>query len=565
MKNGRLPEAADALDAALKLAPNDREYLSNREMVRQQMVAIHVDRGNQLLQAHESVAAMGEFRQALSIDPQSEYARQRLQDLDPVPAASNRSAAISPALSVVRDSRPVVVSPLGGFHDFHLKGSARTVLEQIATAFGIKLVFDESVSNKIIRFDMEGADFFSAFREAATLAHVFWVPLTPKQVMLFNDTQQLRREYERTVSATFYMSDATTPQELTDVVNMLRTLFDVRFAVAQPANNSVVLRAPTATIEAASKVLDNFLIRKPQVNLNIQVFAVSQMMTRALGVSTPTTFQAINVGEAALALLGQGNVQNLINQLISSGGINAANSQGLASLLAQLQNQQSNSILQTLATTPFATFGGGKTLFAIPFTGTTVNAQLNQSDLESLQTVMLRASQNNPATLKIGERYPILNASFAPIFNTPAISSVIANGSYAAPFPSVSYEDLGLSLKVTPQILSDSTITLKIEMQIKALAGQSLNGVPVLSNREYTASMSVLDGTTTAVAGIITQSEQKSLSGLPGFSAIPGFGLLTSTHSKQIDYEELLIVITPNIVSPARSRDEGAEVWVPAT
>ena len=43
----------------------------------------------------------------------------------------------------------------------------------------------------------------------------------------------------------------------------------------------------------------------------------------------------------------------------------------------------------------------------------------------------------------LGERFPVLNASYAPIFNSPQISQVLGNQSYVPPFPSVSYEDLG--------------------------------------------------------------------------------------------------------------------------
>lgn len=565
IKENKLDAAADALDDALKLAPDVAKYVAKREMIRQQLIAIDIQRGNELLGANEVSAAIAQFRQALTLDPHNEYALQRLQDTMPLRPATPPIAPLSRSLQVVAESKPVVLSPQPGYKDFHLKGSARSILEQLATGFGMKVVFDESVSSKQVRFDMDAADFFSAFREAAKLAHAFWVPLTPKQLIVFNDTPTLRRQYEHTVSATFYLSDATTAQEVTEVVNMLRTLFDVRFAVAQPSNNSVVVRAPTAIVEAATKVLDNFFSRKPQVSLDVQVFDVSQTLMSQLGLTVPTQFQAINVGAAALALLGQGNVQNLINQLISSGGINAAGSTALQSLLSQLQNQQSNSLLQTLSQTPFTTFGGGKTLFAVPVSPVTATAQLSKSDLQSLEDITLRASQGNAATLKIGERYPILNASFAPIYNTPAIASVIQNGSYAAPFPSITYEDLGLSLKATPQVLSDGTINLKIELQIKALTGQSYNGVPVLSNREFTASMSVFDGSTTAVAGFITQEEQRNLSGLPGFSAIPGLGLLTSAPSKNLMYDEILIVITPTIISPARAPADGAEVWVPAS
>lgn len=564
IKKEQLPEAADALDEAVKLDPTVSEYQHTREMVRQQRVAIHVKRGDELLGTGQTVAAAGEFQQALAVDPNNTYARERLQQTLP-PRPSSLPAPLSPALAQVSQSQTVVLAPQSGYKDFHIKGSARTMLQQVADAFGMKVIFDESVSSKQVRFDMEGVDFFTAFREASVLGHVFWVPLTPKQVILFNDTQALRRQYERTVSATYYLSDVTTPQELTDFVNMMRVLFEVRFVVAQPSNNSVVVRAPAAVVEAGEKVLQNFLSRKPQVNLKVQVFGVSQSLMQAVGLAIPTQFQVIDVGAAALALLGQGNVQNLVNQLIASGGINAANSTALQSLLSQLQNQQANSLLQTLSQTPFMTFGGGKTLTAVTVPPLTATAQFSQSDLKTLQTVMLRAQQNSAANLKIGERYPILNASFSPIYNTPAISKVIQNGSYLAPFPSVSYEDLGLNLKVTPQVLSDGTVNLKIEMQVKALAGQSYNGVPVLSNREYTASLSIPDGATAAVAGMVTQSEQRSLSGLPGFSMIPGLGALTSTKNKDLEYQELLIVITPTVLSPSHSVSDGAEVWLPAS
>jgi Flp pilus assembly secretin CpaC len=559
IKDGKLQDAADALDKALSFAPTVAEYISAREMVRQQMVTSHIEAGNQLLRTNNTVAATAEFSRAVALDPHNDYALQRLQDALPAPSAGS-SEPLSPALSVVSESQPVIPMPQGGYRDFHLKGSSRNVVEQIASAFGMKLLFDDSVNTRNIRFDMDQVDFFGALREAAKLAHVFWVPLTPKQLILFNDTQQLRRQYQRTVSATFYLSEASTTQEITETVNMLRALFDIRFAVAQPGNQSVVVRAPTAVVEAAGKVLNNFLTRKPQVTIDVKVYEVSHSLTRQLGISLPLQFQVIDVGAAALALLGQGNTSDLITQLISSGAINQANSSALQSLLSQLQNQNN-----PLLTTPFVTFGGGKTLSAITVPPLTANFNFQQSDLRSLQTVTLRTAQGNAATLKIGSRYPILNASFAPIFSTPAINQVLQNGSYLAPIPSFTYEDIGINLKATPQVLADNNINLKLEMQMRALTGQSINSVPVISNREYTASLCVPSGSTTAIVGMITKSEQKSLSGLPGFSHIPGLGYLTSTRTTDEQDDELLIVVTPTIVSPGRQSSDQTEVWIPTT
>jgi len=560
-QQGKFAEAFQAINQAVELAPLVSEYVSAREVIRQQLVSLHISTGNQLLSSKKNVEAIAEFRQALAVDPNNEYAKQRLRDATSQPAhAASAPVTQPPALTAVEESKPILLSPASGFKDFHLKGPSRTILQQIADAFGTKVIFDDSVTSKPIRFDMEGVDFFTAFREACTLAHVFWVPLTPKQAILFNDTQQLRREFERMVSYTFYVSDASSAQDLTDIVNLLRTLFDVRFAVPQSANNSIVVRAPAATVEASVKLLNDFLVRKPQVTVNVKVFEVTHSFMKQMGITLQDQFQVINVDVAALALLGQTNIQTLINQLIASGGINSTNSTALQTLLSQLQNQQSsNSTLGQLLSTPFASFGGGKTFFAVPLSGVSATFQANKSDVRSLEDITLRTSQGNAATMKIGTRYPILNASFAPVFNTPAIASVIANGSYAQPFPSFTYEDLGITMKATPQVLADNTISLKLEMQIRSLTGTSLNGVPVISNRDYSGSMCVLDGSPTAVIGMLTKSEQKSLSGLPGL------GQLLGPHSLDDESDELLIVVTPTIISPAHRTLGGTEIWVPTS
>src|SRR5260370_18954384 len=91
-------------------------------------------------------------------------------------------------------------------------------------------------------------------------------------------------------------------------------------------------------------------------------------------------------------------------------------------------------------------------------------------------------------------RTPILNASFAPIFNPSAISRVLQNNTFQAAFPSFSYEDLGLSIKAKPAVTSGSDVSLQLEISLRALSGASFNGVPVIGNREYKGTITLLDG-----------------------------------------------------------------------
>jgi type II secretory pathway component GspD/PulD (secretin) len=290
--------------------------------------------------------------------------------------------------------------------------------------------------------------------------------------------------------------------------------------------------------------------------LDLKVFQVSHTYARNIGLHVPNQFNLFNIPVAALTALGGQNIQDLINQLIASGGINQAGNQTIAALLAQLQGQQ-NSIFSQ----PLATFGGGLTLMGLSLDQLSAALSMNESSVRSLDHVHLRASQEKDATFKLGSRYPILNASFAPIYNNAAISQAIGNQSFTAAFPSVSYEDIGLTLKAKPLVHNNSDVALELEIQFRTLGSTNANGIPVIFNREYKGGILLKEGEPAVVAGMITASDQKSLSGLPAFSNIPGLGVLTSQSSKQEEDDELLILITPYIVR-GPERTEAPEIWM---
>jgi Flp pilus assembly secretin CpaC len=161
----------------------------------------------------------------------------------------------------------------------------------------------------------------------------------------------------------------------------------------------------------------------------------------------------------------------------------------------------------------------------------------------------------------LGSRFPILNATFAPIFNTAAISQVIQNNSFQAAFPSFNYEDLGLTVKAKPAISSSNDVGLQLEINLRALTGESINGVPVIGNREYKGTITLLDGEPAVVAGQVTHSETLAMSGIPGLGQVPGLNKITTTNSKQQEDDELLVVITPHVTS--RTTGQNSEVYLP--
>jgi general secretion pathway protein D len=550
-KSHDLDQAFYEFQAAANLVPQNVEYLTAQEITRQHLAGTHLEKGNDDLLQGQAVEAMAEFRAALNLDPQNEFALQRVRDaLGPAPVRAAEAPRTVASADAIR------AKPIDAHHDFHYRGDARGLLTAVAASYGLTVIFDESFPNRRIRFDLEDADFATALAAVSDATKTFTVALDNTVLFACADNTENRRAYERMGLRSFYISGGPTPQELNDLLNALRTLFEFKFANVNPASSIITLRGPQAALDAASQFLAQMYSPRPEVLLDMRVFQVSHTYARSIGLHVPDAFKLFNIPVAALTALGGQNLQSLINQLVSSGGINQAGNQTIAALIAQLQSQPNSVFSQ-----PVATFGGGLTFMGLSLDQLSAVLTMNESSVKQLEHVQLRASQDKDATFKLGERYPILNASFAPIYNNAAIASVVGNQSYTAPFPSVNYEDIGLTLKAKPLVHNNSDVSLELEIQIRTLGSTNNNGIPDILNREYKGGILLKEGEPAVVAGMVTQSDEKSLSGLPLFSKIPALGVFASQQTKQEEDDELLILITPR-VTRSTERAESPEIWL---
>ncbi|MFZ1129645.1 MAG: type II and III secretion system protein [Terriglobales bacterium] len=549
-KSQDLDQAFREFEEASRLVPENVEYVTAREMTRQHLVGIHLQRGNSDLLASRPVEALAEFRAALDLDPENEFAQQRINDaLGPAPVR----AASPPRMIASADV--ITPKPIDVVHNIHYRGDTRGLLTAVAASYGLTVVFDDSVATRRVRFDIENADFATAMQAVSGVTKSFCVAIDDKLLMAAADTADNHRLFDRMGMRSFYISGGST-QDMTELINALRTLFEFKFVSLNTAASTITIRGPQAALEAATQFLGQLNGPRPEVMFDVKVFQVSHTYMRNIGLHVPDNFNLFNIPVAALAALSGQNISSLINQLISSGGINQAGNQTISALLAQLQSQQ-NSIFSQ----PLATFGGGLTFMGLSLDQLSAALSMNESSVQQLDHVHLRASQEKEATFKLGSRYPILNASFAPIYNNAAISKVVGNSSYTAPFPSVNYEDIGLTLKAKPLVHNNSDVALELDLEFRTLGASGSNGIPIISNREYKGGILLKEGEQAVVAGMITQSDQRSLNGLPLFSTIPALGVLTSQQSKQEENDELLILITPYVIRSAE-RTEAPEIWL---
>src|ERR1700687_490758 len=142
-----LDGAFEQFEEASRLIPQNVEYLTAREMLRQELVSSHIEHGNDQLQNGKQIEALADFREALQLDPQNEFARQRLQDAVGTPPVRTASP---PQLVASVDA--LASQPKQERHDFHYRGDSRGLITAIATSFGLTVIFDDTFPNRRVHF-----------------------------------------------------------------------------------------------------------------------------------------------------------------------------------------------------------------------------------------------------------------------------------------------------------------------------------------------------------------------------------------------------------------------------
>ncbi len=128
-------------------------------------------------------------------------------------------------------------------------------------------------------------------------------------------------------------------------------------------------------------------------------------------------------------------------------------------------------------------------------------------------------------------------------------TSLISNpATNQQPYPGSEYIDIGLKIKATPSLHPNHEVTLQLDFDIKALAGSSINQIPVITSRTITQTVRLREDETSLLTGLLDQQETKTITGLPGLATLPGVGYAFGVRSNTLKDTELLILVTPRRV-----------------
>ena len=536
---GKTQEALQAVVKAEQLVPGNVEYITMGEMLRQQLVGDHMEAGNHLAAAGDSPGAAQRFRTALTIDPQSTYAAERLRDVAPPEGDADHKHVLQLLASVDQ----ITLQPAPGKKSFHLQGDTRLLYTQIGAAFGIVMQFDQGLNSRAVNFNLDNVDFYTATALAGKMTKTFWAPVSGHEAIVATDTAETRKQYERLALRTFYIGNAMAQTDLNDLVNVMRNIFDMKLVSIQPGSNTITVRAPKEQVEAASSLLDNLMDAKPELMIDVKEYEIDTDNLRNMGLSLPTSFTVFNIPSEIRRVLGP-DAQGVIDQLNTTGTIDPTKISPSA-----LSNLAGSPLLL-----PFIFFGKGNGLTGVTVTPISAKLAMNHSIATNLEHMMLRTIDGEAATFRVGTRFPIVNSTFSNVAFSTRGQVSIGNT------PQFTYEDLGITLKTTPHYHSNGDVTLVVDMKIQGLGTLQVNNIPDITSRSYSGTITVHDGEASAIAGLISEQELYSTRGLPILSTLPVLNSALSEDSKHHIHNELLLVITPHVVRKP-FHDKGSSVF----
>ncbi len=511
---------------AYQLKPSELNYRAAFEYVRFLASASYVHQGEILVKAGKLQEGLTDFEQALAIDPSSFIAqqegnktRQLLQKaMNPAAAAPTTESGLTKRMEEA--GGPVELAPISQTPiTLKLTEDGKTVYDTIGKLAGINVLFDPDFTSKRIRVDLNGVTLEEALEITALESKTFWRPVTPNTIFIAADTPAKRKELEQSVIRTFYLTNLSQPNELQDLVNILRTLLDTQRLQQFPSQQAIVVRGTPDQIAMAEKLINDLDKGRPEVVVEVAIMQVSRDKLRNLGIQPPASvsvqLQDNNTTSTSTTVNGNnGNGGTITNNTGQTGSINL------------------NSLAHLNATN-----------FQVTIPQATANFLMSDSSSKLIQQPQIRAADGQKASLKIGERVPVATGSFQPGIGGVGINPLVNT--------QFNYIDVGVNIDITPRVHGLEEVSLKIAMDISAVDRyQNIGGIqqPVIGQRKIEQEIRLREGEVNIMGGILENTETKSLSGIPGLASIPLFRFLFSEETKEVVDNEIIFILIPHIV-----------------
>jgi general secretion pathway protein D len=391
---------------------------------------------------------------------------------------------------------PALDTPLGfKFEGADVKEAYRT----LGLVVGVNFVFESPISAPVT-LELKDAPFEQALKALSMTSKTFVRVIGPKLIQVIPDTPNKRRDYEDQIVKTFYLSTA----DLKEVVDVLRISLGARRVAPLPGGNALTMNDTPEKISAAERIIEALDKKRAEVVVEVEILEVNRQKLLDYGI------EINSVNGAGLA--------TSVDVGITGGAFPDVSK--VVTLEGSQPYKKSNIIVSGLPGIIYRLLrtDGSSRLLAHP---------------------QLRATEGQTANARFGDLVPVPVTTF----------SAIATGGVAQqPITSFEYKNIGVNIDITPRVHHDGDVTLQLKLEISSLGAPGYSDLPTFSNRTVNSVLRLRDGETSVLAGLITDREQTSLSGIPGLADIPLLGRIFGRTQKDLKETDIIMTISPRII-----------------
>ncbi len=367
------------------------------------------------------------------------------------------------------------------------------------------------------------------------------------------DAEELALTLSSLVSGTMPAPSATAAsgQGATSLRAVVQGLAEGVKITADPATNSLVIQSSREGFDTLSEVIAKLDVERPQVLVEALIMEVDVTDSEDLGFTG--MFRLINGNTEITTVIAPRAAEGF-----AFGGPVGAAITGGAPLLQRFLHNTTNPDEDGNATTDGHVIDG------------ILRAAAGDSGTNIISAPHILTMDNEEAEIRIGQNIPIITGRTQ---SAQGVSNATGN---LATSVNVERQDIGVTLRVTPQITEGDSLRMEIFQEISsinvgltasgALGAAEDVGVP-LSKREIENVVTIRDGETVVIGGLLSDEYQDTVSKVPFLGDIPILGWAFKSSSRELRKINLLVFLTPHIIrlpqdlelESIRKREEFAE------
>ncbi len=530
-ENGNWDQAVEEYRLAVQEHPNRPEFKIALERAMLTASQQHVDKARIAEARGLLEEALREYRRASEFDPPNRQLAAKVLETerlirDSAEAAARNRSTLEQMRQTARQTGPPplfnlnTVLPAIRLSDTSL----RTILNGIAQAAGINIQYDTSFNDRPFSVNIENVTLQDALNQVLLANGLFFKVLNPRTIIVAQDSLQNRTKYEDQVIRTFYINHADAT-ELSQLLNQIARLGGQQVQpqiAATKSSNTITVRGTTTMIDIIERMIEANDNPRAEVVIDVQILEVNRRRAKQFGLDLGT--YSIGASFSPEVDPRGGTATG------GAGGANGAAGGNAGALTSPAFN--ANTVSRGISTADF--------YLAVP--QAVVRFLATDSETKIIAKPQLRGAEGSKLQLALGEEIPVPSTTFTPIAQ---------GGANFNPLTSFNYRPIGVNVDITPRVTLEGDIIMDLVVENSARGGDvNVAGttIPGFISRKVTTRLRLRDGESNLLAGLLSETERKSMKGFPGLLHVPIISALFAANEREVDQTDIIMLLTPRIV-----------------